>query len=58
MTYCVLGNEKAIEPKNQLFVCANKPARGKFHADFKNDLKKFHTITEGHNFLIELQLQF
>ena len=42
---------------NYLYVLIS-PLERKFHADSKNDLKKFHTITEGHNFLIELQLQF
>ena len=42
---------------NYLYVLIS-PLEGKFHTDFKNDLKKFHTITDGPIFLIELQLPF
>ena len=28
--------------------------KAKFHTDFEHDFKKFHTITEGYNFLIEV----
>jgi hypothetical protein len=34
---------------NYLFVLKS-PLGRKFHANFKNDLKTFHIITEGHKF--------
>ena len=54
----LMGGKKAILLKIHYFYVLKSLLGQKFHTNFKNDLKKFHTIPEGHNFLIELQLQF
>jgi hypothetical protein len=49
-----MGSRKAISFNIHRFHVLTGPLGQKFHADTKNDLKKFHTISEGLNFSIEL----
>ena len=52
-----MGDTKEILIKNHYFHVLTITLRRKFHADFKNCLKKFHTISEGSEFLIEVSLE-
>ena len=46
----LMGGRKAISLKIHYFHVLTCPLGRKFHADFKNNLKKFHTISERHKF--------
>jgi hypothetical protein len=51
-----MGYRKEFLHKIHYFHVVTRPLLigQKFYADFKNDLKKFHTISKGYAFSIEL----